>query len=216
MSRAYLSELIDSGDPIKAAERLKRAGLLQGAFRALETSALQTIATRVDVAADKAEQHFAEVKPAVLARLDIANEVKDQITQGLKDLGDQRKSEDINIANYGEVLKPPKSYSFAEMDVDRHVGGVVFGRPPENPMDALDFRDITWTTSNQTILLHLDRGDGQRITIGPFDRQIIHQALAYAADGRKVPATVLNTSPLSDQKVTIHPALLDTPSDAVF
>ena len=97
------------------------------------------------------------------------------------------------------------------------VGGVVFGRLPEAGEKKLDIVGLTWASVPQGLLLKVVRGDGKTIPLGPFQPSIVHEALAFAADGR----TVLTTMPIfqpaegelviKSRQVVIHPALEDTP-----
>jgi hypothetical protein len=91
--------------------------------------------------------------------------------------------------------------------------GVLLGEKPTHP-DA-DVRDLTWTTSGDSIrLVVVAAGPGGTTVerpLPPLPRGLVRQALRYAADGRPMTVTVINTKPLVDQKVLLHPALVDTP-----
>ena len=53
-------------------------------------------------------------------------------------------------------------------------------------------------------------GDGRVYRSRPFRRDLVELALAYVADGRPITVTVINTSPLAERRVLLHPTLVDT------
>lgn len=91
------------------------------------------------------------------------------------------------------------------------VGGVVIGRDPERRSRSLNFSGLRWTQSGRSITLFLRRDNGKEQTFGPFDQSLVHQALAYAADGRVLSCTMVEAKPLSELKILLNPVLLDTP-----
>jgi len=92
------------------------------------------------------------------------------------------------------------------------IGGVLIGREPEeSTQPPLDFRDIQWSSSGDTIELKLTRSDGEIIRLGPYRRALVREALAYAADSRVTTVTMVTARPLKDLKILLHPALVDTP-----
>jgi hypothetical protein len=99
--------------------------------------------------------------------------------------------------------------SFSLLSGFRRIGGVLIGRPPEN-RGPLDFRGIDWRQADGRVSLILRRADNKLITVGPYRPEIVHLALAYAADGRPVTATMVTASPLLELKIMLHPALVDT------
>jgi hypothetical protein len=107
----------------------------------------------------------------------------------------------------------------AEMNVQRassftmlrgfsKVGGVLIGRQPQG---SADVRDITWIKAGRDVKIGLVDSDGKQFWFGPFDLSVVHQSLAYAADGRPVAVTMTIARPVSGLKVFLHPALVDTP-----
>jgi hypothetical protein len=90
--------------------------------------------------------------------------------------------------------------------------GVLIG---ESPREVADVHDLRWTISGDRVTLVVvgvgSDGKTREITHGPHPKSLVRQALRYAADGRPLTVTMINTPPLPDQKVLLHPALLDTP-----
>jgi hypothetical protein len=108
-------------------------------------------------------------------------------------------------------LKVARAGSFSLLRGFSRVGGVLIGESPENPNDRADVRDIQWRFEGRNVVLVLTDGSGQRREFGPFDRSLVHQALAYAADGRPVAVTMTKARPLPQLKIHLHPSLVDTP-----
>ena len=105
-----------------------------------------------------------------------------------------------------------RSRNFRRLRGFHRVGGVLIGRPPENPEQRLDVRSFGWTNVGpHHIALELTDGRGNTFQIGRFYRALVHQALAYAADGRPVAVTMTTAAPLNDLRILLHPALVDTP-----
>ena len=90
------------------------------------------------------------------------------------------------------------------------IGGVLIGRDPSQPDERLDFSDLSWRTTPRGVVLTFTRGDHKEISLDPRPASLIAQALAYAADGRPVTATMTRAAPLRDLKVLAHPTLVDT------
>jgi hypothetical protein len=224
LSRAYMTELLASGDPERAAAQLERAEAAMPALRSLEVAELQRVAPRIGARADVAEK-LMEERPVALSRLadsidaSRVNEILSRVGEILKVDRDKRMTaKRMEITGYPDIFPPtaPPSgtpdprpsgpgpqgrpggagaaHIFARMHANPKVGGVVFGRPPENADATLDIRDIAWSTEGKWVKLFFSNADGTRIELGPYDRQIVHLALAYVVDGRAVSATVLNTS----------------------
>jgi len=107
----------------------------------------------------------------------------------------------------------------AEMDVARassftmlrgfsKVGGVLIGREPKG---VADIRDIYWTVGGRNVKIKLVDVAGKQSWFGPFDISLVHQSLAYAADGRPVAVTMTIARPVNGLKIFLNPALVDTP-----
>jgi hypothetical protein len=232
-SRDFMKELLNSGDINQASAYLEQGPAELDGLRSRDVAELQRVAVRINSLSEASEKVITD-RPAALHRLGDAIDAT-RIDSILSDGGLPRTARSMNIVGFRDIFPPgaanggdasgPRSpgpgpqgrpgglsaaYDFAHMRVNNKVGGVVFGRPPESRGTNLDFRDLTWRSTGSQVLLRFTRGDGARLEVGPFDRQIVHLALAYVADGRLVSATVINTSPLRDQKVVLHPAVLDT------
>jgi hypothetical protein len=109
------------------------------------------------------------------------------------------------------IVKANRARSFSMLRGFSRIGGVLIGAEAENPREVLDLGDIDWKVqANRTTLL-LKTASGKRVEMGPYDAALVHQALAYAADGRPVAVTMTTANPLPQLKIHLHPALLDTP-----
>lgn len=102
------------------------------------------------------------------------------------------------------------SRSYSRLRGFRRVGGVLIGRPPEEPLVSLDFRGLIWQADGRSLILRFIDAAGDTVGTGPHSPEVVHLALVYAADGRAVAATMTTASPLRDLKVLLHPALVDT------
>jgi hypothetical protein len=120
---------------------------------------------------------------------------------------------------HGEARAPVRTSSMASVARGRsfaalrgfsRVGGVLIGREPEAGTPPLDFPVFEWTREGSALRFHLRSADGSAVDAGPFHASVVHGALAYAADGRALTATMISAEPLSDLKILLHPALLDT------
>jgi hypothetical protein len=110
------------------------------------------------------------------------------------------------------VSSVARGRSFGALRGFARVGGVLIGRDPEDGAPSLDFRSFEWTRDGGRMLrFHFVAADGSTVDAGPFHASVVHGALAYAADGRALTATMISAEPLRDLKILLHPALLDTP-----
>ena len=109
------------------------------------------------------------------------------------------------------LARATRARSFTMLRGFSRIGGVLIGTGPDTPTGSLDLRDIGWNIEKDRVALSVKTGAGASIDVGSYDRAIVHQALAYAADGRPVAVTMTTASPLSRLKIHLHPALLDTP-----
>ncbi|MDB5601168.1 MAG: hypothetical protein JWN71_3212 [Xanthobacteraceae bacterium] len=100
--------------------------------------------------------------------------------------------------------------NFASLRGFARVGGVLIGRDPEAGGPPLDFRTFEWTRDGSELRFRLGTATGTTINAGPFHGSAVHAAVAYAADGRPLTVTMISAEPLSDLKILLHPALLDT------
>jgi len=101
--------------------------------------------------------------------------------------------------------------SFTHLRGSPHVGGVLIGVAPTTPRSPLAFRDLEWKESGDSVTLTLVAANNRRFDLGPWRKQIVAQALAYAADGRPTAVTVLNVTRARAQRVLVHPALVNSP-----
>ncbi len=109
------------------------------------------------------------------------------------------------------------SRSYARVRFSGRIGGVVIGIDPQPGGDELDIRRFEWQLTSNIVQLTLADGAGWQVKLGPYHAAIVHQALAYAADGRVVTATMPQPQASNDdeikldaRRVVVHPALEDT------
>jgi hypothetical protein len=102
-----------------------------------------------------------------------------------------------------------QSRDFSSLSKSVDVGGILMGRSPEPSGARLDFRDLRWSAGEEGLTLVLRDAGGAEVSVGPFERSLVHQALAYAADDRKVVVTIY-TGGEGKRRVMLHPALADT------
>ena len=88
------------------------------------------------------------------------------------------------------------------------VGGVLIGQ--SESAGTSDVRDIQWQRTRAGMELQLTTADGRTQSFGPYHPSLVHQSLAYAADGRPLAVTMTKAQPLGDLRVLIHPVLADT------
>ena len=89
------------------------------------------------------------------------------------------------------------------------IGGVILGRPPQSGT-SMKADKLEWRITDGNVVLRLILADGSHRELGPYDSAIVHNALAYAADGRVTTVTMVTAEPLSDLRILLHPALVDT------
>ena len=88
------------------------------------------------------------------------------------------------------------------------IGGVLLGLDPTSG-DGPDVIGLDWTVSDKGVTLKVSlAGEKDPQSFGPFRAAIIRQALAYAADGRLVAATMPQTA--IGRQVLLHPALINS------
>ncbi len=98
--------------------------------------------------------------------------------------------------------------SYGALRVSARIGGVLIGKLPDNQNGAPSIEGFDWTQSADGVRFSLTRDDGKVFIFGPFRAYIIRLALAYAADGRPIAATMPLT-PIA-RRIVIHPVLTDT------
>jgi len=108
-------------------------------------------------------------------------------------------------------LKVMRAESFSMLRGFSRVGGVLIGQDPENPKDRADVSNVTWTFEGNKVRIRLTRASGKNYDFGPFEKSLVHQALAYAADGRPVAVTMTTANPVPELKIHLHPSLVDSP-----
>ena len=109
------------------------------------------------------------------------------------------------------AFKAERAASFSMMRGYARVGGVLFGQDPGPDSEKLDFLDLRWQVNGRYVSLWFNRADGREVMFGPVDRTLVHQALAFVADGRVLAVTMTTARPLPELKILLHPALVDTP-----
>lgn len=111
-----------------------------------------------------------------------------------------------------------RARSFAKLNTFHRVGGVVIGREPgQDGLAHVDVRDVRWDEDVQgRMRLSLILAGIGSIPIGPVLTEVIRQALAYAADGRSLAVTIVNTEIVGAQKIILHPVLVDSPLGCEF
>lgn len=128
-----------------------------------------------------------------------------------KALDRHRVAADAGIFQKMQRVRVQRASSFRMLRGFSRVGGVLIGEEPENPTAVLAFRDLQWKIAGREVMLILQRRSGATESFGPFDKSLVHQALAYAADGRPVAVTMTKARPLTQLKIHLHPSLLDSP-----
>jgi hypothetical protein len=87
------------------------------------------------------------------------------------------------------------------------IGGVLIGLDPAEG-EGPNVVGLDWSEDDDGVTLMITTEDGATHSYGPFRAAIIRQALAYAADGRAVAATMPLTA--IGRQVLLHPALVDS------
>jgi hypothetical protein len=239
-ANGYVASLINGDGTDLAASHLTAMSDTRAGYRSSEIDYLQHLTPRIDSEAGRIANSLVIRPATLSRLSDVpSNQRVDDLMKALVMPTANRPSEP-KLSSYDGFFPPPSAggapgagpsgpdrgpggpdfrprpggwsnaFSFARMNSSPKVGGVVIGRPPENAGEILDFSNIAWKTSGASIELILTRTDGGIVRVGPVSSQIINLALAYVADGRVVPATVLNDAVLSDQRVLLNPAFLDT------
>jgi hypothetical protein len=130
--------------------------------------------------------------------------------------GGSRAGEHASFREAKAIVRPAsaasvaRGRSFFALRGFSRVGGVLIGRDPEPGSPALDFPVFQWTRDDGGVRFHFGAANGSTVDAGPFHASVVHGALAYAADGRALTATMISAEPLRDLKILVHPALLDT------
>jgi hypothetical protein len=105
-----------------------------------------------------------------------------------------------------------RARAFRSLISSPRVGGVLIGREPgmSSPGQAIDLTDLRWEVESQNVRMIVSSRDGVVHRSLSFRRDLAELALAYAADGRPIAVTIINSSPLAERRVLLHPALVDT------
>jgi hypothetical protein len=107
-----------------------------------------------------------------------------------------------------------RARSFRGLRGFARVGGVLIGNEPRDGARNLDLQELAWEIDDDGVTLIVHGADGVKHRAGPFHPSIVQQSLAYAADGRPLAVTMVTASPLSELRILLHPALIDTPLGA--
>lgn len=144
---------------------------------------------------------YADIAPGVLSEeaqtprgllLAESSEVVQAIAQGATDAA----------ANFARARSYVALRGFAK------IGGVLIGLGPNNNVGP-EVVGLDWSDTPKGLMLRIARAGAPPVMYGPFRAEILRQALAYAADGRPVTATMPLAAPLG-RRVLIHPALVDS------
>lgn len=119
-------------------------------------------------------------------------------------------AEDVSLVP-STTFRVERALDYAMVRGFSRVGGVVIGREPANTSRTLNFTGLRWKQSGRSVTLYLRRQNGKEVALGTFDQSLIHQALAYAADGRVLTCTMVEAKPLKELKILLNPVLVDTP-----
>ena len=107
-----------------------------------------------------------------------------------------------------------RARSFRGLRGFARVGGVLIGNEPDSDSSQLDLRELTWKLDDSGLVLITRNADGHEHRSRTFRTSVARQALAYAADGRPLAVTMVTATPLSELRILLHPALIDTPLGA--
>jgi len=167
----------------------------------------------VNVATGQADRGAAEEAVDALADFDyyfpptVQGDARSSFTRFLNTFPEA--SEVASVAS-SSSFKVERAFDFSLMSGFSRVGGVLIGRNPD-PGSPLDFQGLRWEKSGRSVTLHLIPRHGKEEDFGPFDQSLVHQALAYAADGRILTVTMVDAKPLEELKILLNPVLVDTP-----
>ncbi len=102
-----------------------------------------------------------------------------------------------------------RARSFVSLRGFSRVGGVLIGQDPQKS-EGLDVREFRWTSDREGVQLTVVDSAGRATSLGPYHPAIVNLALAYAADGRVLTATMTKAEPLYELRILLHPTLVDT------
>lgn len=102
-----------------------------------------------------------------------------------------------------------RSRSYVGLRGFSRIGGVLIGMMP-NGENAIDIKEINWKKENENYIISLVKGDDKEVILGKFNPSIINLALGYTADGRVTTVTMVQSDPLYDLRILLHPILVDT------
>ena len=170
------------------------------------TEAVRDAMLRARTPADAAEAsnlitQYADIAPGVQAAemhtprgrlLSEFPEAVQSIAQGATDA----------VANFARARSYVALRGFAK------IGGVLIGLGPESD-NGPDVVGLDWKDTPKGLMLQIALADGPALAYGPFRAEIVRRALAYAADGRPITATMPLALPLG-RRVLIHPALVNS------
>ena len=100
-----------------------------------------------------------------------------------------------------------RARSYAALRGFAKIGGVLIGLAP-NDHRGPSITRLDWTDTPGGIILYLGRADGTVLHYGPFRAGTVGTALAYAADGRPIAATMPPAT--IGRQVMLHPALVNS------
>ena len=231
-SRRLMVALAQSQDVKQTLSRLSRAPhpMSSAAMSQVRSSvenipALQNISVRtsslsvtprpgVDEAAQRAVQRIAQIRgtsrpsaaDALLNFGDLFPGQPNEPVNSARGKAVRKLAPDVSRANLRASYARARSYK--RLRGFSRIGGVILGRPPQ-PGTPPQAGRLEWRMTDQ-VELQLIHSDGTRRELGRYDPAIVHNALAYAADGRVTTVTMVTAEPLDDLRILLHPALVDT------
>jgi len=134
----------------------------------------------------------------------IASKLSSEIAENSVDLASNIPRNTTKAASRARSFKALRGF--------RRIGGVLIGREASNAGHTqVKFTDILWEeTASGKLHIQFERQNGSLISAGTYGKEIVHQALSYAADGRPIAVTMVNAEPFPFLKILLHPALIDT------
>jgi hypothetical protein len=108
----------------------------------------------------------------------------------------------------GPTLVEKRAYDPVLLSGFSKTGGVIIGQDSPPPGLPLTVRDIAWTLTLEppSVTIKMTRGNGSTLALGPYHPAVVAQALAFAADDRRVVVTASGTD-----VAHFHPTLDETP-----
>jgi hypothetical protein len=105
-----------------------------------------------------------------------------------------------------------RARAFRSLISSPRIGGILIGREPAAApaARALDLTQLRWEIDGQNVRLIIADRESRVHRSRLFRRDLVELAVVYAADGRPITVTIINTRPLAERRVLLHPTLVDT------